>query len=688
MREIRFKVKELDCQECAISIKRLLSSIEGVREVSFKYSTQEVIVNVNKNLTKEKIIKFLKRKGYSVVETSENFNEIYNTILFSFVGIIATILLVEILLEKLEVWNFPFKIPSEVLIFAVIVGGFNIFKSAFRGLLAKQINADLLMTIATLAALTLKEFVASLIIVFFMNIAHFIEKFTFENSRKAIKELVEQSPKDAIVIRNGKEVEVSIDKIKAGDIILVKPGSRIPVDGKIIFGSSYVNQAPITGEPIPVEKKVGDKVFAGSINQHGILHIKAERIGEETTLGKIIKLIEEIEVSKAPIQKFADKYSTYYLPAVLLASLATYLITKNPFASIAVLVVACPCAIALATPVAVVAAAGSLARKGIIVKGGLYLEYLAKVDTLVMDKTGTLTYGKPVVTNIVPFNSTELDVLRYAASIERYSEHPIALAILEKAKEKKAQLLKPKSFYYHVGKGISGKVRNSIIAIGNEKLMEYLKVRIPSKISRIKKEFEKMGKTALYVSKDYKIIGVIAISDLIRKEVFSTLKEVEKLGIKRIVLLTGDNEERAKAVANYLHVTEYKANLLPQEKVEYVKKLQSEGRRVLMIGDGVNDAPALMQADVGIAMGSGTDVAIDTSQVILMKDDLSKIPTAIRTARKAFRIIKQNIVFGIIFNISGILLASIGILTPILAAAAQSLPDVVVFLNSSRLLKF
>jgi len=688
MKIIRLKIKGLDCPECAIPVEKILSKIDGLEEIKFKYTTQEVVIKVAEELTKEKIITVLKNKGYEIIEARDKFRELYNIILFAFVSVVAVLLLSEIFIEKLGILKFPLRvIPIEVMVIATLVGGYPIFKNAFRGLRVRQINADLLMTVAIFAALSLMEFIASTLIVFFMSIAHFLEKLTLEKSRQAIKEIIESTPKKAVVKRNGKEAEVSIDEIKVGDIIVVKPGEKIPVDGTIVFGSSSVNQAPITGESIPVEKNVGDEVFAGTINQHGVLHIKAKKIGEDTTLGKIIKLVEEAETSKAPVQKFADKYSTYYLPIVLLASFITYLVTKNPFHSIAVLVVACPCAVALATPIAVVAAAGSLAKKGIVIKGGLYLEALAKVDTLVVDKTGTLTYGKPEVTDIIPFDSSDVELLKYAASVERYSEHPLASAVVEKAKERKMRLLKPESFDYHVGMGIFGKIGNSVITVGNENLISKQKISVPSIVKERKDNLEKMGKTVLYVAKDSKIIGLIAISDIIREEVFSALQEVRRLGIGKIVLLTGDNERIAKAVADYLGITEYKANLLPQDKIEYVRGLQSKGKKVLMIGDGVNDAPALMQADVGIAMGSGTDVAIETSHVVLVRDDWNQIPVAIKIGRKTFNTIKQNITFGIIFNIAGIVLASIGILTPILAAAAQSLPDVAVFLNSSKLLK-
>ncbi|MFX0091797.1 MAG: heavy metal translocating P-type ATPase [Candidatus Hodarchaeota archaeon] len=690
MKTARLKIKGLDCASCGAPLEKYLSQQRGIGEIKLSYTKQEAMITFNELETSEETLKKeIRDRGFSILE-SETINKtsFSSIFLFSFVSVIAILLIMEIIIERLSIFEGVFEaIPPIIPIFATLVGGYPIFRGAFQGLRLKQINADLLMTVAIFGAMILSEFAASTLIVFFMTIAHFLERFTLEKSRKAIKDIIDHSPKTAVVKRGNEEIRISVEEINIGDVVISKPGEQIPVDGTVIFGSSSVDQASITGESIPVVKTLNDEVYAGTINQHGVLHIKTDKIGENTTLGRIIKLVEDAESSKASIQKFADKYSTYFLPIVILASLITFAITLNPFSSIAVLVVACPCAVALATPIAVVASAGSSAKKGIVVKGGLYLEALAKVDTVVVDKTGTLTYGKPQVTDIISFNSSENEILKLAASVERYSEHPLASAVVEKTKDNNIQLLKPEYFEYVVGRGIFGRIQTNMIIVGNEQLLTQQKIDLPSSVKKAKEDLEKLGKSVIHVAKDDEIIGLIATSDVVRQEVYSALQEIRNLGIERIILLTGDNERIAKSTADYLDIDQYEANLLPQDKINYIKQLQSNDQKVLMIGDGVNDAPALAQADVGIAMGSGTDVAIETSNVVLMQDDWRQIPKAIKIGRKTFSTIKQNIVFGILFNIAGISLASAGILTPILAAMAQSLPDVLVFLNSSRLLR-
>ncbi len=689
MQTIKVKIQGLDCAECSVPFEKFLSKLQGVQNIGVSYATQEARITIDDSKTSEaKITNIIKDKGYTILQETKQKKDISQLIIFAFITVIAILLLLEIVIERLGLLELPFKaIPTWILVIATLVGGFNIFKSAFQGLRVKQINSDLLMTIGIVASMLIREFSASTLIVFFMNIAHFLEGFTVRSSRKAIQDIIELAPEKATILRNGKEIEVATADITIGDIVIAKPGEKISVDGKVTFGTSSVDQAPITGESVPVEKSVYDEVFAGTINQHGVLHIKTEKVGENTTLSKVIKLVEEAESAKAPFQKFADRYSTYYLPVILISGLLTFFITHNPVYAIAVLVIACPCAIALATPIAVVAATGSAAKRGIIIKGGLYLEALAKVDTVVVDKTGTLTYGKPQVTDIIPFNIYEKELIKYAASLERSSEHPLASAVVEEAEKMDISLLQLKSFKYHVGEGILGKIENNSIIVGNDRLLERQRISIPTHIKEQKTCLEEAGKSVMYVVKGKSIIGLVATADTLREGIKTALQELKRVGIQHIILLTGDTEQITKVITKSLGIKEYLAGILPQEKITYIQKLQSQGKKVLMVGDGVNDAPALAQADVGIAMGSGTDVAIETSHVVLMQDDWLQIPEAIRLGKKTFSTIKQNIAFGVIFNIGGIVLASVGILTPILAAAAQSLPDVAVFINSSKLLR-
>ncbi len=608
-------------------------------------------------------------------------------IAFAFVGVVAILILAELLVERAGLLEKPLELlPWPLVVAATLAGGYPIFKNALMGLKSGKINADLLMSIGIAAAMAIGEFSASTLIVFFMGIAHFLERFTFERSRKAIRDIVAFAPKSARVERNGREALVPIEEIRVGDTLTVKPGERIGADGTVVSGSSSVDESPITGESMPKEKRAGDGVFAGTLNQHGQLEIRVKRAGADTMLGKIIHLVEEAEASRAPVQKFADKFSSYYLPVVSLSALATYLITGSITHAIAVVVVACPCAIALATPMSVVAAVGNAAKNGIVVKGGVHLENLSKVDTLVVDKTGTLTHGRPEVTDIYAAGGeSEGKIVAIAAALEIHSEHPLARAVLERAEKDKVKFDKAGKFHYKVGMGVSGTIDGKAAAAGNEKLMSANDIDVSVLIKK-KEQFESEGKTVLLVASGSKAIGLIAVSDTLRNDVAGALGELRALGIGRIVMLTGDNVRVAAAVAKGVGISEFRANQLPHDKVECVKALQKEGKRVLMIGDGVNDAPALAQADVGIAMGSGTDVSIETSDIALMRDEWAQVPAAVRISRRAFSTIKQNIAFGVIFNVLGIALASVGILTPMFAAAAQSLPDLAVFVNSSRLL--
>ena len=643
-----------------------------------------------------------------------------DTARFAFIAVVAVLAITGLLVERFGILNgIVGQIPAPIVILAILVGGYPIFKSAFLGARAKQINADLLMTVAITGASLLGEFVSAALIVFFMSIAHYLENFTTEKSRAAIRQLITLAPKTARIQRNGAEVEIPVDQLHAHDTMIVRPGERLAADGTVVDGASSVDQSPITGESMPMEKRAGDSIFAGSVNQRGALRVNVTRIGRDSMLGKIIRLVEEAEAAKAPVQKFADRYSALYLPVVVGAAVLTFLVTQNPTNAIAVLVVACPCAIALATPLAVVASVGRAARQGILIKGGLYLETLAKVDTLVMDKTGTLTFGKPRLTDIevssskfqVSSNGNETcnlkpeTILRFAATAEKYSEHPLASAILDEAKARGIQIDAPTSFQVIAGQGVVAQLNGNEIIFGNQRLMDERGIIASEQLRARATELEREGKTVMFLAvsgsklqvsslqsstlnpETLNIAGLVAVADVVRENVPKALKRLQLLGIKRMVLLTGDNQRVASALAQQLGV-EYRAEMLPADKIDFVRELQSQGHRVAMIGDGINDAPALAQADVGIAMGvAGTDVAMEAAHIALMTDEWENIPAAISLARRAYRTIQQNIAFGLLFNIAGLTLAATGVLTPVMAAAAQSLPDVAVFLNSSKLLR-
>jgi Cd2+/Zn2+-exporting ATPase/Cu+-exporting ATPase len=544
------------------------------------------------------------------------------------------------------------------------------------------------MTLGIIGALAIGQYAAAAVIVFFMRLADFIEGYTTERSRQAIEELMKLAPETARVERDGTELELAVDAVRRGDVVLVKPGERIPVDGLVLDGYATVNQAPITGESVPVAKTAGAEVFAASICERGALRVRTERVGAETTFGQILRLVEQAESSKAPVQRFADRFTAYYIPVVVAVALATYLVGGSATAAVATVLVACSCAIAMATPITVLAAVGNAARRGIVVKGGRYLEALARVDTVVMDKTGTVTVGQPEVTEVVPLDGeAEADVLALAASLERRSEHPLAEGIARAAAERGLPLLEPKDFRVYPGAGVAGMVDGAEAWCGTERLMARAGIVVPDAVRSRLHSLAAGGQSVVLLARGGRPTALVALADTIRPEVASALDGLRALGVRHLLLLTGDRREVAAAVAGKLGL-EFEAEVLPAEKLGVIARLQGQGRVVAMVGDGINDAPALAQADVGIAMGAaGTDAAIEAAHVALMRDDWKMVPEAVRIGRRAFRTIKQNLWFTAAYNVVGILLAATGWLPPIAAAAAQALPDVAVMLNASRLLR-
>ena len=614
----------------------------------------------------------------------------FATLRLALLGLVAAIALAEIAGESLGLLRSAVEfVPAPVAVAAVVFGGYPIFRRAYLGLRVKRVNTDLVMSVGILAAAGIREFVSAALIVFFVTVAHYLEDLTTSRARRAVEQLAALAPKTARVKGPAGEIEVSVDALRARDVVVVRPGERIPVDGKVVAGQSSVNQAPITGESIPVEKGQGDDVFAGTINELGFLEVEALRVGEDSTLGRIIQLVQEAEAHKAPVQRFADRFSAAFLPLVLTAASLTLLFGHHLVAAIAVLVAACPCAVGLATPLSVVAAVGAGARQGLLIKGGLYLEALAKVDTLVVDKTGTLTYGRPVVSDALGFGGFAADeAVRLAATLEHYSEHPLATAVLTEAAKRGLAPAIAEDVRVLLGRGITGVVEHRALVLGTRRLLGEHGAAISPEVERKATELEAEGKTVVLLAREGEIIGLIAASDTLRPGVAAAVAELRSLGLGRVVVLTGDNERAALAIARQAGITAVAANLLPEDKIATVRRLQAEGRRVAMIGDGINDAPALTQADVGIAMGlAGTDIALEAADVALLRDDWTQVPEAVRLGRRTYGVIRQNIVFGIAFNVLVMGLASTGLIGPAIAAASQAVPDVAVALNASRLLR-
>lgn len=688
IKTLTLKIKGLDCAACAEKIEKALMRHKGIQGVTIYLGAERADVQFEPSLIKEKsIVGVINNLGYKVLtKKEETLKERTFDLLRNLLRIGVVFLLILLSLTGITKRLLPIDIFS---IIAIVVGGYPLIKHAYIDLREKAITADVFMALGVVAASAIGEFRSAAIIAFFMLISEFIDSFTMEKSRKAIKDLIDIAPKTARVKRGDTEVEIPIEEVKKGDIVIVKPGEKIPVEGVIISGRGSINQSPITGESIPIEKREGDIVYAATINQLGVLFIKVTHTGEDTTYARIIKLVEEAEASKAPIQRIADKFAAYFTPAILAISVLTFLITWKITNAIAVIVVACPCTVAIATPLAVVASMGKAAKKGIIIKGGRYLEALAKVDTIVVDKTGTITIGDPVVTDIKGFaEHDDKEIISCAAGVERYSEHPLAKAIIKKAVEMGATFTEPEDYRVVPGMGIEAKVNGKKIVLGSREMLKNSEITILEGIEQYINQKEEEGKTALLLSHDNIVCGVICVADIIREGSIEAINSLKNLGFDVPIMLTGDNPRTANAIALSLGIKNVKAQLLPEDKLNVIKELESKGKKVLMVGDGINDAPALAQAHVGIAMGAvGSDAAIEASDVALMRDEWKQIPEAIMIGRRTFNIIKQNLAVGIIFNLVGISLASTGILSPAMAAVAHVMPDVLVFLNSSRLLR-
>jgi Cd2+/Zn2+-exporting ATPase/Cu+-exporting ATPase len=604
-------------------------------------------------------------------------------------GAVATVVVVAALGERLGLFDEALeRLPWWAPALAIVIGGFPVFRAVARAALKRQVTSHTLMATGVVAAAVVGEWTTAALIVFFMRFADWMEELTTERSRRAIKQLVELAPATARVMRDGREVEVPVAAVAVGDIVLVRPGERVPVDGEVIEGLAPVDEASITGESVPRDKAPGDRVFAATVAQAGFLKVRAARVGGDTTFGRIVRLVEEAEAQKAPVQRFADRFAGLYLPVVLVMSLLTLALTGEVLNAVAVVVVACACAIAIATPVVVLASVGSAARRGLLVKGGVALEQLARVDTVVLDKTGTLTYGRPRVVDVVALNGVpEPDLLRSVASAESRSEHPLARAIVVAAAERGLSPQEPDVFTPLSGRGVVAELGGDSWAVGNRALLAERGVAPDIRAETLAVELEAEGKTAFFAARGQEVAGLVAVADTVRPDARDALEDLRRLGVSRTLLLTGDNERVAAAVAEPLGI-EYKAGLLPADKIEEVRRLQAEGRVVMMVGDGVNDAPALAQADVGVAMAvAGTDVAIEAADVALLREDWALVPDALRLGRRAARAIRQNLGFTAVYNVVGIGLAAVGLLPPVWAAAAQSLPDVAIMLNSARLLR-
>ena len=684
---IEVPIAGMDCTECTQTVHKAISKLDGVQKVDVFLSSEKAIIQMNPSLVKMKDIReAVKDAGYSVPEQQEtetpdaglgNFSRRIFTLFGLAFGAVVILVVAGEWLGLLE--GLTQLIPFPVGVGLVLLGGAPIFLNVIRSTLKGQIISHTLMSIGALAAIFVGEWTTAMVVVFFMHIGSYTEKLTAEGARRAVKDLTGMAPQMARVERDNEEKEFPILEVKTDDVVIIRPGEKIPVDGEVIFGRGAIDQSSVTGESMPVEAGTGSHVFAATLLKQGSLKVRAQAIGAQSAFGRVIKMVEEAEMHRANVQQFADRFSAYYLPIVLGIAVLTYLFSRNLLATAAVLLVACSCTIALATPIAMLASVGASAKKGILIKGGKYLEALARADVLLIDKTGTLTLGRPVVTDVFAMadNWDENALLSAAASADRYSEHPLADALRRASLERGLKLLEVSGFESMAGIGVRANVNDKRIAVGRHSLNGDEQV----------KTLEAQGKTVLSVMINDQLAGVIAASDTLRSEVPEALHEARELGIQKIELLTGDNERVASTLAGSLGIA-YHAGLMPEDKIRIVKEYQAQGRVVVMVGDGVNDAPALAQADVGIAMGrGGTDIAIESAHITLMREDWLLIPHLLQTARRTMRIVKGNLGFTAAYNLIGLLLAAFGFLPPMFAAALQSIPDLGILGNSARLLR-
>jgi heavy metal translocating P-type ATPase len=579
-----------------------------------------------------------------------------------------------------RVWE-PLPAISLIGVAGLLIGGWPIFKEALENLLAKRMTMELSMSIAIIAAAAISEFFTALVITLFVLIAEVLEGMTVSRGRRAIRDLLDFLPRAVSVRRGGAVSEVETGALAVGDAVLVNPGGRIPVDGAVIAGHSFVDQARITGESMPIEKTAGAPVFAGSINQSGALEIRAERIGRDTSYGKIIEAVEQAERSRAPVQRLADRLAGYLVYFALGAAALTYLLTRDIRSTISVVIVAGACGIAAGTPLAILGAIGRAARAGAIIKGGLYLEQLGQVNTVVLDKTGTLTFGQPEVRTLVPVEGTDAArLLDTAASAELRSEHPLGKTIVAHARALGRTLQEPERFGYTPGRGIDAVLGGELVLIGNEALMREHGIAVPADVRDRHPEASEV-----FVVRGGRLLGAIVIADTVRPEAASAIAAIHSMGIKT-VLLTGDAKAVAEVIARDLGISEVAADLLPEDKRLRVKSLVAAGRTVAMVGDGINDAPALIEAQVGVAMGSGTDVARESADVVLLGNDLLKFAETLSIARRTRGIIWANFIGTIGVDALGIGLAAFGFLNPLFAAFIHVASELTFILNSARLL--
>jgi Cd2+/Zn2+-exporting ATPase len=682
----------MHCADCALNIERSIKHISGVLDANVDYVMGTAVVRFDPyRVSPERIKRAVERPGYTVGDSrmTQASSWLGRNRLRLAAGISGACLAASwaVRIVRPESYAGPASPGAVLALAAVAVGGLWIFLNAIRTLLSLDTNVNVLVTAAAAAAVALGDYTEAATVVFILVLGEMLEDLAVRKAKRAISGLIEVTPKAARVRRDGREIDVPADAIAVGDVVLVRPGERIPVDGTVLSGGGSIDESTITGEPIPVEVAPGAEAYSGTVCAAGYIELRASKVSSDSTLSKIKRLVQEAQGRRAPVQTTMVAMSRYFVPAVFAAAAVTYAVTGVAERAITVLIVACPCALVLGTPTAVVAGLGRAARNGILIKGGAFLEAIGRVNAVLLDKTGTVTEGIPKVVEVQPVGDhTEDELLRLAASVERMSGHPLAAAIVDEASRRGIAPDEAGDFVVDEGLGVSGSLGGDVVRVGSARYMDRAGVRVPDEVKSRLGEDSGDGRTPVLACRNSTLCGVLWIWDPPREGAADAVRELRRVGVGRIVMVTGDNRRSAVRAAEMAGIDEVSAEMLPQEKLEWVRSLRAEGHRVAVVGDGVNDAPALAEADVGIAMGArGTDVAMETADVALMADDLSRVPEAVSLGRKAIAVIRQNAAFAIAFNLAMVGLAAWGTLGMIGGALVHQVSSLGVILNSMRL---
>ncbi|KPH78790.1 MULTISPECIES: heavy metal translocating P-type ATPase [Bacillaceae] len=691
-----YDVVGMDCGSCAKSIEKHLSKIPAVNNVDVSFSTGRMKVEHENSV--DDIVSEVSKLGFkaTLLTDSNKSTETMKSKKGSGYSLIALSGMLIALGFIISYSGIPPIIPIILYAMAIVISGYKPVKSAYYAIKSRSLDMNVLMSAAAIGAALIGEWFEGATVVWLFSLGTTLQNSSMEKTRNSIRDLMDLAPSKAWIKFGSELIQKPVENVLMNEVIVIKPGDRIPLDGEIVQGETSINQAPITGESIPVDKKVGDTVYAGTINESGSIEVKVTKLVADTTIAKIIHLVEEAQEQKAPTEAFIDKFASIYTPIVFILALLVIVVPpvfnfgtwgEWVYRGLALLVVACPCALVISTPVTIVSAIGNAAKHGVLVKGGSFLEKAGVISAIAFDKTGTLTEGKPNVSDIKAFTKSEKELLSIALTLEEYSTHPIAKSIVEFVKNKEIESKNATLFKNIVGKGVQATINGEIYYAGNLKLFEDMNISLDHIRDKVQM-MHNQGKTVVIIGTSSEIMGVISVADTVRSTTIQAVSGLKKVGINQVVMLTGDNEGTAKMISKETRVDRYFAELLPEDKVSAIKQLQNEGHQVAMVGDGINDAPALATSDLGIAMGgAGTDTAMETADIVLMADNLEKLPYTIKLSRKSLAIIKQNIWFSLIIKFAALILIFPGWLTLWMAVLSDTGAAIIVILNSLRLLK-